>query len=82
MIIRIHVDESIAIVDDLEDQETLEFESYDNFTDYEIGEGCQTVNCEISKPKQGHNGGCKCFKNIPVKYRGIARQLVEEQSKL
>jgi len=79
MIIRIHADESIAIVDSWEDENNPDFEQTDDYKDYEIVEGCQAVNCDISKPKQGHNGGCKCFKNIPVKYRGIVRQLVAEQ---
>ena len=80
MKIRIHADESISIVDQWEDENNPDFEKYDDFKDYDIGDGCQAVNCEISRPKQGHNGGCRCFKNIPVKYRGIARQLVGEQS--
>ena len=75
MKIRFYSDESIAIVD------SLVAEPNSQFVEYELNdEGCQAINCTMKKPKQGHNGGCSCFKHIPFKIRGIVRQLVEENS--
>lgn len=53
-----------------------------NFTIYEVNDnGCQGLNCEIEKPKQGHNGGCLCFREIPTYHRLLVRKWWREISK-
>jgi len=80
MNIRVWASGNIEVVDEWDDaQNELDLNRYDDYSVYEISdEGCQAVNCEISRPKQGHNGVCRCFSYIPLKSRIEIRKFLQE----
>ena len=80
MDIRVFANGNIEIVDEWQDMDNIDLERYDDWIVYTIDDnGCQSMNCIVSKTKQGHNGSCSCFDHIPRESRiAIQEYLIEE----